>query len=410
MDAKSWYSKEHFKSLEHLNEFEKKSKDLDSKQSIVKKKSSSSSNSRNNFNIFEKFDTDFNQKANFLMNSHKSNKNLVDSFFNKCDDNNEMNVPSKLTKFILSLNSSKQIIGIPNKDPGRGSKFEARSSDDTPNKDDYSNKNSHMSWKKKEFESKSINSNILSNKDKLSEFNFNSLERTRKKSQFSKTSFNLDTPKKADSDLKEYFSPQKSGKKKLTSRSCAFSLSDLSKHSKSKNASIKNSNSRYKPNEVEMTPKSKTNQNLNSNIKIKNIVIDNANDKQTEIPQEKYVKVNKFNKALDKSVTNMNIQINNKDQQNMSMKGNTYNVHYNNIYNGHPVPLTPVMPRNNISLGNMNLMNPQFSNTAHQLHPPQNLPNMPHVPTNMSSFQPHPAMNPPPYMHPYHYHYNCNIC
>lgn len=373
-----------------------------SEVSISKKKSESSSNSCNNFNILEKFETNFvlketdNDSPNFLKRSFSEKKN----------QQSEMNISAKLTNFIMSLNSSRRILH-PTSDKNKAAHCPVEPSQKTiasrdlstiardPNGDGESRRSSQMGASQVDSEQPDrgqVRQSPGSKQGSVQRSNANA-----------KSSFCFDSPMSREKEGQQA-AKSRSHKNKLTIRSCAFSSSDLSRPLRSKNSSV---NTSAKANESEKeqlsvgSKRSKTSTNLPTRIKINNVIFEQSKpEKKKLFPSENYVKVSQFQqKPKRNEKTQMNISISNDFQPNIKIKGNGFNVHYNNIYNPHPAPQTPIMQMNNMPFA------------GQHMPPAMGHPSGPHVPMNMPSYPSHQPMHPMPHFVPSHFYqpFNCGL-
>jgi hypothetical protein len=218
-----------------------------------------------------------------------------------------------------------------------------------------------------------------------------------------------------DSQKKEI---KKYNNKKLNVNSCVFSMNELSQKSNSID-SLKLSQKKNKnTNLSDFSCKSKTSNKIMAKSKLSKVQDEEKieNQKQPQVLKETYIKVNKFDKNKSKNKKNtMKININTDPNKKIEMNGNTYNVHYNNIYNGHPVPVNPMMGVQNMQVPRpMQMMNqPGMGHMNHQIPRMGQMPTTPHLPPNMQMFPTHPQMgqmNPMGYMNNYPYQpYQCKF-
>ena len=301
------YSDEQIASMENI--LPKKKVENSEKLLHSKIKTQSGSNSKNNFNIFERFDTDY--EANEDKNCRKSSMK------------DENHIPSKLTDFIMGLDSSRRMIhlsqqskvkdGIKCKTPN----LQQTSQDCSPDKEFLGKDDTKFS--KKTY--------ISRHSSKNNSIHFKSIE------------MNLEIITDKSDSAKNCKSQKSSHKKKLNVKSCAFSLSDLSKDSSVSNYRAKEKSSKFdlsefsgksNKNHSEIMRKNQQNEEISSNL-------------GPATPQETFVKVAKFIPHQPKKPSNLKLNISRDHQKHFNLSGNTYNVHYNTIYNGDK-PTQPQTP------------------------------------------------------------------
>lgn len=461
---KSWSWIQFDEKANHLNKDQKPdiTKKRTSKISKNQNKTSSSFNSKNTFNIFEKFDTHFEKNILSKNNTEDTLNNSSSQVFLKTEEEDQdLKFSPKLTKFIMNLHSSRKFI------QNNNSKKNNR-------KDHY-----HSPTSKKSDSNKSlgkiksyIGSKLNTSTHSRSSNNSNKVAQMKNYCQLS-PDLNSSFIKKNNSSNKQnhfikspifYQNPEsniskKKSKKKLNSKSCSFSLNDLSGKADSIDSLKISKRTNENSNLSEFSYKSKTSTDIQSNKKPIGIHLRQESLKgNLDVIKETYIKVNKFNPKSKNKKNKIEIKINSDQDKNVQMNGNTYNVHYNNIYNGPPMPVNPMM---NIQVPNapsdMHMMNrPGHSNmpqvahphqhphmtphSHHQMHPLQfsqphtlqqhhpnplqhhqhphmanvnQMPTTPHMPPNLRSFPAHPQMpqmNQMGYMNPYPYpNYQCRL-